>query len=292
MRSILFLAGLLTTLGCSPDDPTGDGFWDGGEDLCERAGRSNFFEVEDGEFWMCDFPEPTIGEVDVLGYEGNTSLVNGSTVAFELDWEGAPVTGKTLILGVLDDGFYRVPVDNGVYPYPTDVEILQTVSHDFDLWVGFADGFDEVGHPIVGATIAIPIQITEVLTGDVQVNINWDTANDVDLHVVDPTGFEIFYGQPSSPTGGRLDLDSNAACYIDGVNNENIYWPEGGAPAGEYTVRADLWASCDGQGIRWRVTVVTGGEDVTTHDGTFSPEDASAGGLGSGELVTTFTWDP
>jgi hypothetical protein len=292
MRTSLFLTCLLAGLGCSSEDVTDDGFWDGGEDLCERAGRSSFFEVAGGEFWMCDFPDPTTGEVDVLGYDGNTSLVNGATVAFELDWHGPPVTGKTLILGVLEDGFYRVPVEEGTYPYPMDVEILQTVSSDFDLWVGFADAFDEGGHPIVGETLAIPIRITQVLTGDVQININWNTPNDVDLHVIDPTGFEIFYGQPSSPSGGTLDLDSNAACYIDGVNNENIYWPEDGAPAGEYTVRADLWASCDGQGVRYRVTVVRGGQDVTTHDGTFSPEDASAGGLGAGELVTTFTWDP
>jgi len=292
MRRIgtLVLGAVMAAMGCTSGNDGGDEFWDGGEELCELGGRSNFFEVDGGEFWMCDFPDPADGAVDVDGYEGSTSLVNGAAAAFDLRWSGADLGDRTLILGVRGDGFYRVPPGGSDDPYPLEVEILQSVSNDFDLWVGFADEFDEGGHPITGETIAIPIQITRVLTGDVQVNVHWDTLNDVDLHVVDPTGYEIYWGQPSSPSGGQLDLDSNPACYTDGINNENIYWPEDGAPAGEYTVRVDLWQACTDEDVTYRVTIILGGEDLTTHDGTFTPSDASMGGLGAGELVATFEW--
>ncbi len=110
--------------------------------------------------------------------------------------------------------------------------------------------------------------------------------------MVDPDGYEIYWAQPDSPSGGHLDLDSNPACYLDGVNNENVYWPDGAAPAGEYTVRVDLWQACNAQDTQWRVTVVLGGDDVSTYDGSFEPSDADMGGLGAGVLVTTFEWEP
>src|SRR5207237_4273195 len=45
-------------------------------------------------------------------------------------------------------------------------------------------------------------------TGDVQVSVSWDAPSDVDLHVVDPSGEEIFYGNPASASGGQLDVVS------------------------------------------------------------------------------------
>lgn len=42
-----------------------------------------------------------------------------------------------------------------------------------------------------------------------------------------------------------LDIDSNAGCYIDGVNNENIVIPEELLEVGEYRVEVDMWSNCD-----------------------------------------------
>jgi len=275
-------------LGCS--EGQGDDFWGAGDELCERGGRSNYFEF-DGEFWMCELPPAAGGMVDMTDYEGTTSLVNGAAARFDLLWDGPELAGRSLVAGVPGDGFYRLEMDDSPAPLPFEIEILQSVPGGFAIWVGVADSFEDDGHPVTGEYVVIPIDLTTVMTGDVQVNVHWDTPNDVDLHVVDPTGEEIFYGNTSSASGGTLDLDSNPACYIDGINNENIYWPTGQAPAGEYTVRVDFWASCDGQPVEYRVTVVLGGTDVSTYDGSFTAADADGGGLGSGELVTTFTWD-
>ena len=281
--------GLLATLifcGCAraPDDE----FLVPGDE-CIRGGASNYFDL-DAEFWMCDLPDPRDGEVDLEGYQGQTSLVNGAVGSFDLFWSGPSMDGKTMIVGVPGDGFYRVPLSSSPDPLPLDLAIYQNVSGSFVVWVGVADSFDENAFPITGEYVQIPINITQVLTGDVQVNVHWDTDNDVDLHVVAPNGEEIFWAQPDGASGGQLDLDSNAACYIDGINNENIYWPTGGAPEGEYIVRVDLWASCDNQDVEYKVTVVLGGTDVSVYDGSFVPADADGGGAGAGVEVTRFDW--
>ena len=42
-------------------------------------------------------------------------------------------------------------------------------------------------------------------TGDVQVSLTWSAASDLDLHVVEPSGEEIYFLAPESVTSGTLD---------------------------------------------------------------------------------------
>ncbi|PRY02284.1 DUF6777 domain-containing protein [Allonocardiopsis opalescens] len=87
----------------------------------------------------------------------------------------------------------------------------------------------------------------ELGTGDVQVTLQWGSSADLDLHVFEPDGTEIYFGDrgPTS-TGGQLDVDSNVGCNANG-SVENVYWPAGQAPAGDYTVEVDGF-SVDGCG--------------------------------------------
>lgn len=101
-----------------------------------------------------------------------------------------------------------------------------------------------------------PIQVISVGTGEVQFSISWDAQSDVDLHVTDPTGEEIDYANLVGETGGRLDLDSNPNCDpLDGKRNENITWPTGAAPRGEYRVRVNLYNACGTARSRFVLTV-------------------------------------
>lgn len=81
--------------------------------------------------------------------------------------------------------------------------------------------------------------------GDVQFTLQWENTNDLDLHVISPTGQHLYYEIPRSNDGGQLDVDSNAGC-----NNlswhpvENIYWPIDGAPEGEYHVWVEYYQQC------------------------------------------------
>lgn len=69
-------------------------------------------------------------------------------------------------------------------------------------------------------------------TGDLKVTLLWDFYGDIDLHVMQPTGLEIYYSYPQDAvTGGALDVDNR-----DGGEGsaENIFWPN--PPKGKYQV--------------------------------------------------------
>ncbi len=73
--------------------------------------------------------------------------------------------------------------------------------------------------------------------GDPQFSLAWNNYNDLDLHVVDPSGYKIFYRQRNSPSGGELDVDANAGGTPPTARPvENIYWQPGNAPSGTYKV--------------------------------------------------------
>jgi uncharacterized protein YfaP (DUF2135 family) len=72
---------------------------------------------------------------------------------------------------------------------------------------------------------------------DVVVTITWNTDNtDVDLHVVEPSGEECFYGHRSTRSGGELTRD-----VTQGYGPEMYVLPT--APHGKYQVSAHYFAS-------------------------------------------------
>ena len=72
-------------------------------------------------------------------------------------------------------------------------------------------------------------------SSDVQVSLMWNNYNDLDLHVVCPSGERIHGGNRKSACGGHLDVDANVR--PDSRKPvENVVWPEGQAPAGSYQV--------------------------------------------------------
>lgn len=134
------------------------------------------------------------------------------------------------------------------------------------------------------------ISTIAVGTGDVQVNITWDSDADVDLHVMDPIGEEIYWAHKNSVSGGTLDLDSNAGCGSDGPRAENIFWASGlVAPKGEYTIRVDYWSKCQAVKTNYVVTVNVRGKPPQVFTGFFTgPGDG--GGKGSGRHITTASY--
>jgi hypothetical protein len=83
-------------------------------------------------------------------------------------------------------------------------------------------------------------------SGDVRVTLTWGDLNDLDLHVIDPSGEEIYYAHRESASGGTLDIDANPDCYNPTYTPvENIFWPSGTAPFGTYTVKVNYYAHCD-----------------------------------------------
>lgn len=113
-------------------------------------------------------------------------------------------------------------------------------------------------------------------SGDVQVTLRWNSSVDLDLHVTEPNGEETYYGDRSSSTGGELDVDANAGCGGD-PPVENIFWPEGSAPSGTYTVEVVGFSvsSCGGSSD-YTLTVQVGGEVVIDESGTVADGEEDA----------------
>ena len=72
-------------------------------------------------------------------------------------------------------------------------------------------------------------------SSDVQVSLMWNNFNDLDLHIVCPSGERIHGGNKISKCGGELDVDANVRPETK-KPVENVFWPEGTAPAGQYQV--------------------------------------------------------
>ena len=235
-------------------------------------------------------PLPNGGpQISVLG---NQNVINGGTLAVTINADSPFNTvymfvgGRTLgLLGEFGggiEGHYEIRMPSAqssstvLLTFPQEIPLDQ-----FDLQFAVANASGTVGPYATLSTT-----VTRVGTGDIQVTLSWDRDSDVDLHVIAPGGEEIYYARRQAPSGGELDLDSNAGCSIDGVRNENITWPVGRAPRGQYTVRVDYWSSCNVTQTNYTVRVNNGGS-VQIVSGSFTGA-GDRGGAGSGRTVATF----
>ncbi len=79
-------------------------------------------------------------------------------------------------------------------------------------------------------------------TGEVQFSLSWHSLNDVDLHVIVPSGEHISYSHRTSVCRGNLDVDMNASTTNDADQTfseepvENVRWLDRTAPSGRFTV--------------------------------------------------------
>jgi hypothetical protein len=142
-------------------------------------------------------------------------------------------------------------------------------------------------------------------TGELQVTLQWQntprTADDLDLHLVEPAGngtCEIYYGTGglfSCQPVGSLDLDANASC-VDtagtaglAFDTENIIYPPGRSPpVGHYLVRVDYWSECVSAAQVPFVVTVRKGTMLTQKRGVFHMGESDNGSQGSGITMLEF----
>lgn len=223
---------------------------------------------------------------------GNQVVINGGTSRVTLT-AAAPFDTVYLYMGgrtagIISggpggiDGFYEVHLSRRQTTQNLVLSFAQSLAlSEFDILFAVADGSGPIGPYASLQTSALTVG-----TGDVQVSLSWDADSDVDVHVIDPAGEEVFYGHKTSASGGTLDLDSNAACTLDHKRNENITWPVGRAPQGTYIVRVDYWDACGVAATNFTVRIINGTEAQIVN-GTFTgPGDG--GGSRAGQTVATF----
>ena len=133
--------------------------------------------------------------------------------------------------------------------------------------VGFGAAALAVGG-VATASIVMSDDEPELGTGDVQFTLRWEGDADLDLHVLGPDGDEISFEDPSSPSGGQLDVDACAGGCRDGESRvENVFWPDGEAPDGTYTAWVDHFG---GVPAEFELVARVDGDELASDSGSLS----------------------
>ena len=119
-------------------------------------------------------------------------------------------------------------------------------------------------------------------TGDVQITLQWTGDCDLDLHVTDPSGAQISYGSPTSPTGGALDIDDIPNSGSLGNHIENVFWAAGAAPRGTYQVFANGYGTQTSTSCPYTLGAFVSGHRVAGSNGQLGQDQNSP--------VATFTF--
>ena len=96
-------------------------------------------------------------------------------------------------------------------------------------------------------------------SGDLRINLQWYCKTDLDLHVIDPCGNEIYFSKRKATCQGGtgiLDLDANALIGTTSRPQENIYWLK--PASGTYTVKVVCfkWREKSQNPISYNISIV------------------------------------
>ena len=240
---------------------------------------------------------PTV--VDVLNSQNViTPGLQNKQISGRLDFGSTAVA-----LGFADDiGYWILPAGVPDADSPTQPTFHASLSfsstlpqRSYDLIVRAVSPPDNIGP---ASHVSLDVEQSVPPTGTLVVSLWWDTEADLDLHVVDANGVEIWagninsfdrYGTDSTTDagawneGGILDFDSNAGCVIDGRCNENVVW-SASPPPGDYVVRVDTFSLCGNSAARWTVEALLNGTLIGRSEGEAAPSSqrfskGSGGGL-------------
>ena len=223
-----------------------------------------------GEYFLGSPPE-TIGSVTLDALTDTSepiTVISGGSLELPVE---SDVPFSTIFVNSDADGFFQLLLPeattsaSAIVTYNT--ELVASTTNEVNVAVQTPTG--DVSSPQI-----LPLESIEVGTGEVQVSVSWDTPTDVDIWLIEPDGTRIFWAATQSAAGGQLDLDSNPACFLDNINNENITYEDGTPPSGEYSVVVDYFSDCGVAGdTNYLVTVRVNGS-ISTFSGIFVPGDA------------------
>lgn len=273
MKKLLFPSLMLAALtiglfvSCG-DDKDGDS----GSALSPAEYADQYFSVDKGTFRSGAMPESTTNEV-ISGITMNESALAG---------------GSNFITINTDQAYERFYIgiegrDGYVEYIPTSQATRATPTYSYNIPVSYGANLSEsIVMTIKGLTsegevtqaYRQTIKFVESKDGELTINLTFNRDKDLDLHLVTPSGNHISWEQRTwsvTTEDGRvitfgLDHDSNAACDIDHLNNENIVIPEEAIEGGDYLVILEMFENCDkriGTDMDWKVSVRYKGNYVT-----------------------------
>jgi hypothetical protein len=301
MRLGTFALASLLVVGC-----------DGVDSVDSDNGLEALMRVKGGQYYGA-----ALDKVPASGGPSVVDVINSQSVVTP-GLQNKPVSGRlepgttAVAIGLAGDtGYWILPADVPDSDSPTQPTFHATLSFSptlpakpYDLLVRAVAPPDLMGtaaHSALDAHAVLPP------SGHLVISLWWDTLADLDLHVVDPWGTEIWAGNINSfdryattPTtdagawneGGILDFDSNAGCVLDGRCNENVVYTVP-PPWGTYLARVDTFSLCGNSAARWTIEALLDGVSLGRVEGIALPSDQRfSKGQGSGLGALSFTLAP
>lgn len=260
LLAFIGIAATVAFTGCKKDKDS--------DKPAENILEKSYFTVDKGTYKSDAFPTASnsANAPSISNLYGNASILEGGSNPISIETSSSI---KEVLVGVKDvGGYYAVPANPMKSTDVTNLLILffsQELEKDsFTIVIALRDNNGQVStHETITVT-----KITAG-TGILQVSCSWNKENDVDLHLIEPNGEEVYYGNAESENGGILDVDSNAGCDIDNINNENITYSSAAiVEGGTYTVTMDLWSSCQVEEITdYTVTAIYKGAVIAASSG-------------------------
>jgi hypothetical protein len=163
-----------------------------------------------------------------------------------------------------DDKCYKI-LDSFMDPAwlavgPHTLKMLTTYGYEWDVPISVPDGKHMICNVMNGECAE---KINTGAEGEVKVTLTWQTTSiDMDVHLIDPCGTKIFFGNPTQvckTLTGELDVDDIGG----GPLIENIAYADG-APAGDYRVEVNNYSG--GGTVNYSLKIIFG-ENVEIHQG-------------------------
>jgi hypothetical protein len=178
------------------------------------ASTKDFFTIENATFSTGSLPQGTVSLISDLTING-TVINGGSTIVSFYSSEKV----KTVFVAVKGmEGYYK-------YDFPENYEVLRAASarYYYELILHIAQELKEQGFTISISCLTAngvtstsedtdKIKVKEVGTGKLQISLSWDQYDDLDLHLLEPSGNKIYYGNRTSVNGRKLEFEYG--CYL------------------------------------------------------------------------------
>lgn len=273
------------------------------------SGVESIVRVDEGQAYAGSISAPAAGN-DAKAYVVPRNATIFAGVTGKSIKGGVGPNANAVALGVAgDSAYWRVPALSEDQSNPGNFTFTATLSISREV----------LNSPLLQATgggLMLPLSaravrsdgsfgpetiqpfILDELSPDVglRISLQWDTATDLDLHVLTPDGkggYEEVWAKARSADAktpdGNLDFDSNANCQIDGRDQENVTW-QGTPPLGHYIVRVGAASLCGEASAPWWAYATVAGVTKAEASGILT-QAALRGGAGAGSGVTAFEFN-
>lgn len=235
---------------------------------------NKFFFVDNATLVAKELPKTSFYES--IQVSANEKVLPGGSSFVRVS---SPMDASKIIIGMKDQkGYYEAApnakdIDNYSFVLVVDPNIVLGKNETgFTILVALADANGSVSQFAEQF-----VELYPVVKGNLQVSLSFDQDMDLDLHLVEPeqTGYSfqdrhISYVHQASPNGGKLVLNSNLGCIIDGINNECVVYDDNAhVVPGQYTVYVDMFTNCSTstEPTNWVVSVFYKGELIASQSG-------------------------